>query len=41
MFPEINEQMDIFKQGTVDLLPEDELVKKLEHSKEMNLPLVV
>lgn len=32
MFPSVNEQMDIIKQSTVDLLPEDELVQKLERS---------
>jgi len=39
MFPSINEQMDIIKQGVVDLLPEDELVQKLENSLKNNKPL--
>jgi tyrosyl-tRNA synthetase len=41
MFPEINEQMDVIKRGVVDLLPEDELVKKLERSYKQNQPLIV
>lgn len=43
MFPTLNEQMDIIKQSVVDLLPEDELVKKIEKSikeqKPMNIKL--
>ncbi len=31
-FPPLNEQMDLIKQGAVELIPEDELVKKLERS---------
>ena len=31
-FPTLNEQMDVIKRGTVDLLPEEELVKKIEDS---------
>ena len=27
-FPPLNEQMDIIRRGTVDLLPEEELEKK-------------
>ena len=41
MFPSINEQMDVIKRGVVDLLPEDELVKKLERSLKENIPLIV
>ncbi|RMH65463.1 MAG: tyrosine--tRNA ligase [Calditrichaeota bacterium] len=40
-FPSINEQMDVIKRGTVDVLPEDELVKKLERSIKENKPLVI
>lgn len=41
MFASINEQMDIIKTGVVDLLPEEELVKKLEKSQKMNKPIIV
>ena len=40
-FAPINEQMDIIKRGTIDLLPEDELVKKLEFSIKNNNPLII
>ena len=40
-FPPLNEQMDIIRRGTVDLLPEDELVKKLEKSIKKNKPLII
>lgn len=41
MFPGINEQMDVIKRGVVDLLPEDEMVKKLERSLKEDTPLIV
>ncbi len=41
MFPSINEQMDLIRQGTVDLLPEDELVKKIEKSIKTNKPMTI
>jgi len=41
MFPSVNEQMDVIRQGVVDLLPEDELVKKIEKSIAKNKPLIV
>ena len=41
LFPEINEQMDVIKRGTVDLLPEEELVQKLERSIKENRPLII
>ena len=41
MFPSVNEQMDIIKAGTVDLLPEEELAKKIEISKKKNKPLTI
>ena len=40
MFPSVNEQMDVIKRGVVDLLPEDELVKKIERSIKGNTPLI-
>ena len=40
-FPSLNEQMDVIRRGTVDLLPEDELVKKLEKSIKENKPLII
>jgi tyrosyl-tRNA synthetase len=40
-FPSINEQMDVIRRGTVDLLPEDELVQKLEKSIKENKPLII
>ena len=41
MFPGINEQMDSIKRGVEEIIPEDELVKKLEKSKKSNKPLIV
>jgi len=38
-FPPLNEQMDIIKHNVVDLLPEEELVKKIENSIKNNKPL--
>ena len=40
-FPPLNEQMDVIRRGTVDLLPEDELVQKLENSIKNNKPLII
>ncbi len=31
-FPSLNEQMDLIKRGAVEIIPEDELVKKIEKS---------
>jgi len=43
LFPPLNEQMDLIREGAVDLLPEDELVSKIERSikeqKPMNIKL--
>ncbi|MBX3043285.1 MAG: tyrosine--tRNA ligase [Candidatus Kapabacteria bacterium] len=39
MFPGLNEQMDLIRQGVVDLLPESELAEKIENSIKKNLPL--
>lgn len=41
MFPSVNEQMDLIRQGVVDLLPEDELVRKIENCINKNKPLIV
>jgi tyrosyl-tRNA synthetase len=41
VFPPLNEQMDIIRRGTVDLLPEEELVQKLENSIKKNKPLII
>ena len=37
----VNEQLEIIKRGTVDVLTEDELVKKLNHSVKRGVPLRV
>ncbi len=39
LFPTLNEQMDIIKRGAVEIIPEDELVKKIERSLKENKPL--
>ncbi|MCK7517348.1 MAG: hypothetical protein MZV64_06300 [Ignavibacteriales bacterium] len=31
-FPPVNEQMDLIRRGTFEIIPEEELVKKLERS---------
>lgn len=38
-FPSLNEQMDIIKRGVVEIVPEDELVKKIEKSLKTSKPL--
>lgn len=38
-FPSVKEQIDVIKRNTVELIPEDELVKKLEKSIADNKPL--
>ncbi|MFQ6611329.1 MAG: tyrosine--tRNA ligase, partial [Fidelibacterota bacterium] len=40
-FPPINEQMDLIRRGTEEIIPEEELVKKLERSEKTNTPLQV
>ena len=37
----INEQMDLIKRGVEEILPEEELVKKLEKSISTSLPLII
>ncbi|NOY79320.1 MAG: tyrosine--tRNA ligase [Calditrichaeota bacterium] len=39
MFPSVNEQMDLIRRGTDEIIPEEELVKKLERSIKENKPL--
>jgi len=39
IFPPLNEQMDLIRRGAVEIIPEDELVKKLERSLEDGKPL--
>jgi tyrosyl-tRNA synthetase len=41
MFPSINEQMDLIRSATVEILPEEELVRKLENSIKKNKPLCI
>jgi tyrosyl-tRNA synthetase len=41
MFPEVNQQLDIIKKRTVEIIPEVELEKKLVKSKKENKPLIV
>jgi len=38
-FPSVYEQMDIIKRGAVEIIPEDELVKKIERSIKTSKPL--
>lgn len=40
-FPSLNEQIDVIKRGTVEIIPEDELVKKIEKSIAKKTPLVI
>jgi tyrosyl-tRNA synthetase len=39
LFPPINEQMDVIKRGVFEIIPEEDLVKKLEHSIKTKKPL--
>ena len=39
-FPSINEQMDLIRRGVEEILPEEDLEKKLERSLENNEPLI-
>lgn len=39
LFPTINEQMDLIKRGAFEIIPEEELVQKLEKSIKENVPL--
>lgn len=40
-FPSLNEQMDIIRKGTEEIIPEEELAKKIEKSIKENTPLRV
>ena len=40
MFANVNEQMDAIKEGTIDLLPEEELAQKIEKSIKNKKPLI-
>jgi tyrosyl-tRNA synthetase len=41
MFPPVNEQMDLIKRGAFEIIPEEELVQKLEKSYKENKPLKI
>ncbi len=41
IFPPVNEQMDLIKRGAFEIIPEDELVQKLEKSYKENSPLKI
>ena len=40
-FPPINEQLDIIKRGISEIVPEEELIQKLEKSLKENKPLKI
>lgn len=40
-FPPVDEQMDVLRRGVEELVPEDDLVEKVEQSRETETPLVV
>ena len=40
-FPSLNEQLDVIRKGVVEIIPEEELIKKLERSIEQSKPLKV
>ena len=40
-FPSLNEQMDLIQTGTEEIIPEEELAKKIEESIENNHPLKI
>lgn len=41
MFPEVKEQLDLIKKNTVEIIPEEELEKKLVKSKKTAKPLII
>lgn len=41
MFPDVNEQMDVIKRGVEEIIPEDEMVRKIERSRKTNKPLII
>ncbi|MGA2296331.1 MAG: tyrosine--tRNA ligase [FCB group bacterium] len=41
MFPTLKEQMDLIRSGAIEIIPEDELVRKIERSIKNNKPLII
>ncbi len=41
LFPPVNEQMDLIRRGISELLPEEEMVRKLEKSRDTGTPLKI
>ncbi len=41
MFPTLNEQIDIIKRGASEIIPEEELVRKIEKSLQLKKPLKI
>jgi tyrosyl-tRNA synthetase len=41
MFPSVNEQMDLIRSAAVEIIPEEELVRKIEKSIKKNKPLCI
>ena len=41
IFPSTNEQMDLIKRGVEEIIPEDELVKKIDRSRSEKSPMVI
>jgi len=39
IFPSLNEQLDVIRRGTVEILPEEELISKIENSLKNGQPL--
>jgi tyrosyl-tRNA synthetase len=39
LFPPINEQIDVIRKGAVEIIPEDDFVRKIEKSYKTNTPL--
>ena len=40
-FPPVNEQMDLIRQGVDQIIPEDELLQKLENASQTAVPLKI
>jgi len=38
-FPSVEEQLNVIKRGTVEIVPEDDLIEKLKKSRKVNKPL--
>src|SRR5213593_2203131 len=41
MFPSVKEQLDLIRKNIVEMIPENELEKKIKRSTETNKPLIV